>query len=324
MDFESHRKKCTAAKAPNNRRFYVIRTTGNEVNGLLSVSILGENHGASDARLNKDVKKRSPNLLWYPYKSGAIPKDTSVCFEYPVSPSKVCVLNGVTAGVAKGLEVTVDVDGTKHKVDLTTLYLLRPIPTKPRRAQSMKTAACGFKVKAVCHVRTTGLWEITILEKLHTGHPSSDGKLPLKKKQLANMPEVKNILAEFEAAKIPAKYLSALVEVRIKSKYTFRPAALNLLANIDDSTLTSNLRTHRCPAHTKAPDQGRTLLFCCPTRSWTVGVHLGPSTGRLCSIRRDQPGVYDLRPVCRCCQESHLLGDYLVHCGRSESISGLA
>jgi len=55
-------------------------------------------------------------LLWYPYKSGAIPKDTSVCFEYPVSPSKVCILNGVTAGVAKGLEVTVDVDGTKHKV----------------------------------------------------------------------------------------------------------------------------------------------------------------------------------------------------------------
>ena len=38
MDFESHRKKCTAAKSPNNRRFYVIRTTGNEVNGLLSVS----------------------------------------------------------------------------------------------------------------------------------------------------------------------------------------------------------------------------------------------------------------------------------------------
>ena len=86
-----------------------------------------------------------------------------------------------------------------------------------------------FPDRALAYVQ--GVWEIKNFMLKHEGHISTAGKRAIGGKELTRLPEVVDRLAEFEAAKIPSKYLGYLMQYRFSQKYQFRAETLKLLAS---------------------------------------------------------------------------------------------
>ena len=227
--FDSHTAKCSRKASSPDRRFYLVQTTGQAVDGEVTIEVLDKNLQKS-ARW-KENRKRSTRYLWYPYKSGTIKSGTAVCFEYHTETG-VIVLNGLTKTQASIASVTakVDVDGKEHDVEVRKLYLIQRQPRNVKRSMTIKLAPCKLRVKATWQQRR-GVWEIKNFMLKHEGHISTAGKRAIGGKELTRLPEVVDRLAEFEAAKIPSKYLGYLMQYRFSQKYQFRAETLKLLAS---------------------------------------------------------------------------------------------
>lgn len=225
--YEKHSGTCKGPGTSLNRRFLLGTTSAHLVNGLVSVEF-DENSGFEvvPSRYKGKPKRRSPNYLWYPYKCGLIPKGTAVCYRLPVERKKK-ILFGRLLAQSTTIDALVHFeDETKRRVSVLDLFLLPPSPLKPRRATTIKVAAC---TASWCVTLRDNQWTVTKASSKHGGHPKPSGERPLGRKAISLLPEVVAGIKELKDAGIPDKYLTLLMERRLSTKFQLRVEAVRHL-----------------------------------------------------------------------------------------------
>lgn len=231
IEYERHGEECKGPTKEINRRFLLATTDGSIVDGMTSLDFdacSSECFEPVPSRFRGKPRLRSPNYLWYRYKSGILVTGTAVCYRLPIG-EKSKILHGRLISNS-GLEATVRFDdGRELSIPLSQLYLQLPSPISPRRATSIhitECKACWFVTWTPGSEEKPGQWIVTTADIEHVGHPEPTGERPLGKRALSYLPEAVAVIKEFKDSGIPDKYIGLLVENRLSSNFQVRTDAI--------------------------------------------------------------------------------------------------
>jgi hypothetical protein len=140
--------------------------------GLLPVQVI-KNRGEPLLKTALAPKFRSPNTIFFPYKSGTIPAGTSVMWGVVLGSSlEVGPIYNIRRGVTTGVSTDKTAVVGENRICVEDLFLLTPQPLKQRNTSTQRMTRCSWRLRLI--KRQSDEWEVTVFEPPHHGHPKPD------------------------------------------------------------------------------------------------------------------------------------------------------
>lgn len=223
-EFARHEAKCKGLVAKKKALLLSGQTNGQVSNERVQVSLVAEeNIETIPQRHLLEAKRKSPNILWYPYRSGALVKDTPVLYRLHVGgTTKFRVLHGCVLKTTRNQYVTVAFDnGTQKELLCMDLFLLPPSPVIGRRTTTRKTDDCRCQLTSIWTDKNPERmfgWTIVHPNAVHNGHPRPS-VMKLGKRNLELFEELKSEAKELQKVGIPLKYQARLLQHKLGNHY---------------------------------------------------------------------------------------------------------